>query len=223
MQGANRFSKSVSNILARFALCFVAALGTATSARAAGLTFEAPFYVKNGGYVTNRIINTVTGPADGQRLFTGIRLVPSGEDGVYIGMDWTTVIRVNADGTTTNESSGLDSNDWAMSVAYDSQARRVVLVTLGGEGGLYQRAAETGQWSLLASMENEDLESLVYRPEDNSFYGLRLGYGEEAPLTLIRYSASGERLGEMTLPPLGVGIWIGSHRSQLFAVDGKIV
>jgi hypothetical protein len=111
-----------------------------------------------------------------------------------------------------------------MGIAYDSTANRAVLVTLGGEGFLYQRPANSDHWSILASMENEDLESLVYFAPENAFYGLRVYYG--APTVdarFLKYSASGVKIGEITLPPFPVNITPGDHHSELVVVGSKIV
>src|SRR5687768_15457888 len=133
---------------------------------AAGLDFQVPFYVD--GKVVTRSFNTIAGPGDGKRLLTGLRLVPSGAENVYIGIDRSTVWRINANGERVNESAANpDLANWSMGVAYDSQENVVDLVTLGGEGFMYQRTP-SGEWSSLRSMDNIDLESLVYRAADNA-------------------------------------------------------
>jgi hypothetical protein len=224
MQGIPR-SARVLFVSAAFALVFAAF----TNSIAAGLNFEVSFLERNPrgdgtSSVIKRAFNTVTGPADGKRLLTGMRLVPSGTDGIYIGIDRSTVLRVNANGETVNESqSKQELADWAMGVAYDSQEHHVILVTLGGEGFLYQRTV-SGEWSTLASMNNIDLESLVYRPEDNALYGIQVYNGApSAPATLMKYSPTGQRLVEIALPAFPIDLGPGGNTAKLVAVEGKIV
>ena len=84
---------------------------------AAGLDFQVPFYVD--GKVVTRSFNTITGPADGKRLLTGLRLVPSGPENVYIGIDRSTVWRINA---TPGESFILESANSIDSPAWNYEA-----------------------------------------------------------------------------------------------------
>jgi hypothetical protein len=177
------------------------------------------------GKVVTRSFNTITGPADGKRLLTGLRLVPSGAENVYIGIDRSTVWRIDANGERVNEAAtNPDLADWSMGVAYDSQENVVDLVTLGGEGFMYQRNS-SGTWSLLRSMDNKDLESLVYRAADNALYGIEVYNGApDQAARLLKYSpSSGEKLDEIALPPLPVNLRPGDHTAKLVAVEGKIV
>ncbi|HUS37413.1 MAG TPA: hypothetical protein VM680_18850 [Verrucomicrobiae bacterium] len=190
---------------------------------AAGLDFQVPFYVD--GKVVTRSFNTITGPADGKRLLTGLRLVPSGAENLYIGIDRSTVWRINANGERVNEAAdNPDLADWSMGVAYDSQENVVDLVTLGGEGFMYQRTP-SGAWSSLRSMDNKDLESLVYRAADNALYGIEVYNGApDQPARLLKFSPStGEKIGEIALPAFPVNLRPGDHTAKLAAVEGKIV
>ena len=196
---------------------------TLIPSRAAGLNFEVPFLVD--GQVKTRAFNTETGPADGKRLLTGLRLVPSGAENVYIGIDRSTVLRVSLNGTTVNESAAKpELADWSMGVAYDSQENQVLLVTLGGEGFMYSRTP-AGVWSTVKSMNNIDLESLVYNPADNTLYGIEVYGGSPGqPARLLKFSpATGEKVGEVALPPFPVDMRPGGHTAELIAVEGKIV
>lgn len=219
-------SFSFSNLVILLCLAVLTSLHS-FAAFSAGFEFEVPFLVRKidgSAFVTNRTFHSTAGPLDGQRLLTGMRLVQSGADGVFIGIDRSTVLRVSSNGLTVNESSGNpELADWSMGVTFDSQAQRVVLVTLGGEGALYQRTP-SGEWSTIASMQNEDLESLVHLATDNNLYGIEVYNGAPTvPATLMKYSSTGERLGEIALPPFPVNLSPGGHTAKLVAVDGKII
>src|SRR6185436_11322539 len=56
----------------------------------------------------------------------------------------------------------LPELSWPMGAAYDSVRQRVLVVSLGGEGFLYGYAPGNDVWSLVTSMNNLDLDSLVY-------------------------------------------------------------
>lgn len=189
---------------------------------AEGINFQVPFFVD--GRVKVRSYNTAAGAADGERLLTGTRLVPSGADNLYIGIDRSTVSRITATGQVTDESAAKpELADWSMGVTYDSKANRVVLVTLGGEGFLYQRTPD-GQWSSIASMQQEDLESLVYLPEENALYGIRVYTSSpEGTATLLKYSPTGEKIGQVQLPSFPVDLRPGDHTAKLVAAEGKII
>src|ERR1051325_3620119 len=73
-------------------------------------------------------------------------------------------------------------------------------------------------------MNNVDLESLVYLPGDNSFYGIRVYNGAPSqPASLLKYSAAGVKIGEVNLPAFPVNLGPGYHTAKLVAVEGKIV
>jgi hypothetical protein len=224
--------RNAKRLLTHIRLLFVLAwlLPLTISAATAGLEFTIPFAKKiTSDHVTisNRLINTYWGPGDGQRLFTSLRLIPSGVSNQFLAIDWHTVLRVNGFTGAYNPepTGGLDLNDWPMGLTYDSTANRAVLVTLGGEGFLFQRPANASAWSTLASMQNDDLDSIVYYPPQNSFWGLRTYNGApDVPATLVRYSATGERTSdEINLGPLAANASPGWHKSQLIALDNKII
>jgi hypothetical protein len=200
---------------------FLAAVFVASSgARAAGFDFTIPFSSDLA-----RHYNTATGAADGQRLLNGIRLVPTGVSNYFLGIDGGyTLRRFIYGGGVLEPTDGLDLNDWPMSLAYDSNSNRAVLVTLGGEGFLYQRPANAEHWSVLASMQNEDLDSMVYFPPQNAFWGLRVYYGSPTMSgRFLKYSAAGQKVDEFELPAFPVNITPGDHTSELVAVGDKIV
>src|ERR1041385_4541257 len=165
MQGSPRSSRTFFRRITELCLLFAFVF----SCGAAGIDFEMRF-LRNTGQVTNRTFNTITGPTDGQRLFAGIRMIPSGEAGIFIGVDRQAVLMITSSGGEMNEAeANPEIGDWPMDVTYDSQGHRVALVTLGGEGALYSRPSGNNQWFKIASMNNVDLESLVYWAVDNSF------------------------------------------------------
>jgi hypothetical protein len=190
-------------------------------ARAEGISFQVPFL--EGHDIHYRTFNTITGPADGARLFTGMRLVTAWEEGSFIGISGSAVLQVNSEGDThdlTDDHPELA--DWPQGLAYNSKSNSVALTTFGGEGSFYQRRGTT-PWTVTASMNNEDIDSIVYRPADDSYWGLAINWGSGTATRLLQFSPQGNKLSSMTLPALPIALGPGSFKSELVATSGVII
>ena len=51
---------------------------------------------------------------------------------------------------------------WPSGLAYDAKRARLLVVTFGGEGYLYEYALQTGKWRVMTSMKNVDVGGLFY-------------------------------------------------------------
>src|SRR5436190_1683086 len=82
---------------------------------AAGLDFTMSFAIPDGENtfrISQRQFNTVTGPADHQRLFTGDSVVETGVSNSFLGIHSSKVTRFNVTGGVgiPEETGGLDLN-----------------------------------------------------------------------------------------------------------------
>ncbi len=59
-------------------------------------------------------------------------------------------------------SSDVPTISWPMGITYDSDRKKIAIVTLGGEGFLYEYDPFKNNWSVLASMENDDYKYITY-------------------------------------------------------------
>ena len=82
-------------------------------------------------------------------------------------------------------------------MTFDTKRGRLITATLGGAGELYSYHPDTGQWALLASLNNLDLQGLTYVETEDAFYGMskggNSGSGIESLIPdLIRFNADGQ-------------------------------
>lgn len=166
----------------------------------------------------------------GGPLFASAKLLPTHRvvrdvSGDYFGAEQHHIWKVDMQAQTVQDlhiPSGLPELSWPMGVAYDSTRDRIAVVTLGGEGHLYGYDPIPEQWSLISSMENRDVDSLVYHAADDSFYGVTVGFGDYSSPRLLHFSASGAFLGEMSLPQQPYGIGFSGFRSELVSVGNYL-
>ncbi|MDX1952031.1 MAG: Ig-like domain-containing protein [Verrucomicrobiota bacterium] len=139
---------------------------------------------------------TIDGPARPGSLLPGI-LAVSDHDENYYAAGWHTIWEIDMDGTgrELHVPSNLPELSWPMGVAYDTSRDRVVVASLGGEGYLYAYSPLSNSWTLLASMENRDIDNLVHHPQDDHFYGVEIGANR-----ILRFNANGIKDGEINLP-----------------------
>lgn len=190
------------------------------------LNFTATFYdgySPGAGNIATRAY-TLAGPKTGDILLPGMRLV-GGSDSQYLyGTRSQEVYRVNIQ-TEMAETMKLGSSvpplSWPMGVGYDSKRHRVLLASLGGEGFLYAYDTLSKLWSLVSSLNNKDLDSLVYHEADDCVYGVEVCHGVHP--TLLKYDARGSYLGEIKLPVIPMGIGPGGYQSELVSVGQYLV
>jgi hypothetical protein len=119
--------------------------------------------------------------------------------------------------------SGVPELSWPMGMAYDSKRDRVLLASLGGEGFLYAYSPAAQRWSVVASMDNRDVNCLVYHAADDCLYALQVLHSDGGAPLLYRLSAEGAYLGELRLPVLPFSLGPGGGRSELVSVDEYLV
>ena len=105
--------------------------------------------------------------------------------------------------TTTKIDMGLDVPrlSWPCGITFDTKRKRLLVVSLGGSGYLYEFTPKAGKWSVLADMNNVDLAALAYHAKDDALYGLGapMGDGERAKHVLYQYNPQGALLKKISL------------------------
>src|SRR5207247_7249967 len=144
----------------------------------------------------------------------------------YYGADFHRIWKVDSQTATAQDlpiPSNLPEFSWPVGIAFDSQRNRIIVATLVGEGYLYAYSPASGQWSLVRSLENEDLDSLVYHAADDSLYGVTAAYYDGGAPSLLRLNANGEVTGETPLPVQPYGVGVGGLRFELASVVDYLV
>ncbi|MEQ8788287.1 MAG: HEAT repeat domain-containing protein [Pirellulaceae bacterium] len=116
----------------------------------------------------------------------------------YYAIEGHQVVKVDLDADTTTKLSmdeKLPKLSWPCGLAFDTKRRRLVLVSLGGEGFMYAYDVKQEEWSLVRSLENLDLMCLAYSPENDLLYGLQMNLDSN----LVTLAPGGEKLAEVKL------------------------
>lgn len=165
---------------------------------------------------------TEEGAVGGSRLLPGIRLVDL--HGSQYGTVDHSVYQVRGSNVVTivPAGAGIPEMSWPRGVAADTKRNRLVLVTLGGEGHLYAFAPDTGLWSLISSMKNVDVDSIVYNPVDDLLYALKVT-SAGMPGRILKINAEGQVTGEIVLPAISKGIGLNGLSSELVIVENHLV
>jgi uncharacterized delta-60 repeat protein len=157
-----------------------------------------------GSAASNQLVFTrrysLAGPEQGTTLLPGMRVVPDrGGRFCYaahpheaLKVDSLTGIAWEMQVPPT-----LPEVSWPMGMAFDSARNRALLVTLGGEGFLYGYAPDLDTWSVVSTMNNYDLDSLVYHPGRDVLFGV--GAFSQ---TLYQFSPQGVFQRQFPLPGL---------------------
>jgi hypothetical protein len=116
---------------------------------------------------------------------------------------------------------------WPCGIAFDSERKRLLVASLGGEGFLYALDLASQKWAALASMNNIDLVALAYHEGRDALYGLVGSRGQGRSATLLEFNQGGALIGDRDLgEPLLPGV-IGSEPirgvPQLVAVGDYLV
>jgi hypothetical protein len=163
--------------------------------------FQLTFFVRTnaaGGFIVTRTFNVNSGPLDNQRFFTGVRVVPSGVDKEWLGIEGNNVIRVRGEGEATIEAAQVDLNNMPVALTLDTARNRALAATIAGDGFLYQRRT-TDPWALIAPMGGVHLAGMTYYPPEDVVWGLRAYQNSPtAPVVLTKYSATGEKIADFT-------------------------
>jgi hypothetical protein len=118
----------------------------------------------------------------------------------------------------------LGGFSWPKGMAFDTAARRVIILTSHVTTHFYTYDPRTSDWQRLPS-ETRDLSlvGLTYLPDDDSLYALEYRPGDPALMAVRRFNTSGASLGTITLdPPIPVS---RRHEGlfQVHASAGKLV
>jgi hypothetical protein len=216
MKGCSNLSRRIFSLLS--ALAFTLLQGWKTPAPFVDLTyFEATFFVRTsltGGFIVTRGFNE-HGTLDHQRFFTGVRLVPSGVENEWLGIEYSKVIRVRADGEATVETGPEGLNDLPASLAFDSTRSRALAVNLAGEGFFFQRPANQ-PWSLLSGLDNIHLAAISYFSGEDSIWGLRTYQNAPtAPAIFTKFSSDGLKLEDFATNGFPVNIGPGDFACEM--------
>lgn len=172
---------------------------------------------------TGPIVPTIQ-PAPGN--VKHIAIDPKGP--TYYGISGHGVVKVDIK-TGKSTVMVIDGNlprlSWPCGLAFDTKRRRLVLISLGGEGFMYSYTVDDGKWSLITSMNNRDLSALTYSSEDDMLYGM--GQTHDRGLTaLYCFSPKGGVVSQATIDkPINPGghHFPGGGGGQLIAVGRQIV
>jgi Regulator of Chromosome Condensation (RCC1) repeat protein/Calx-beta domain-containing protein/Big-like domain-containing protein len=183
--------------------------------------FSISFY--SGSGISSRAY-TLAGPTDGGDLLPNYDRVVADNHGKYYIIGDGGVEQIDG-ATGVVRLLPMDPNlpevSWPMGLAYDSLRDRVLLVTLGGEGFLYGYSPTQDRWSVVSSMNNLDLASLVYHAAEDALYGLGVSSSDYGDLRLYRLSADGHGTTAIPLPLYPWGVHMNS--SELVSVGEYLV
>ena len=185
------------------------------------IRFSIPFQLGSGVFTRGY---TLAGPDDGGDLLPGNRRAVADSAGKYYVIADDGLQQIDpASGSVRHipMDTALPEVSWPMGIAYDSRRDRVLLVTLGGEGFLYGYSPARDTWSLISSMNNVDLASLVYHPVEDVLYGMGVHHPDYGGMTLYRLNPDGSGPRSMPLPLYPWGVHMGS--SELVSVGGYLV
>jgi len=192
------------------------------------LSFQLTFFNGSGpgqGIVFQKDY-TLQGPRQPGQLLPAMRVVPDAARRYYYAANSQGPLRIDsttglAEGMTLG--TGVPALSWPMGMAFDSFRNRELLVSLGGEGCLYSYAPASNLWSLVASMQNRDLDSLVYHAPSDEIYGLEVFHSDYPPLRIDRFSATGVFRGQIDLPLFPWNIGVSGYQSELVSVGDYLV
>ncbi|HWI58907.1 MAG TPA: immunoglobulin domain-containing protein, partial [Bacillota bacterium] len=88
----------------------------------------------------------------------------------------------------------------------------------GGEGFLYACAPDNSQWSVVASMQNRDVDSIVYHASQDALYALEVYRANTFGPPLYRFSATGAYQSQIQLPALPFDVGVANYQSELVSV-----
>ncbi|MBC7820943.1 MAG: hypothetical protein IAG10_29005, partial [Planctomycetaceae bacterium] len=133
--------------------------------------------------------------------------------------------------TATELPLGMDVPEFshACGLAFDTKRKRVVVATLGGEGFLYAYSVEDQKWSVLASLNNLDLNNLCYSPHHDAYFSMALDYDGNSHTipALIRLNAAGAVTSrDRLVGPFVDGMFGDRHRGggvQLLPLGEQLV
>jgi hypothetical protein len=168
---------------------------------------------------------TLTGPQGAFDLLPDVLAVPDSGAHFYYAADPFFVWRIDGQSGEVQNMAlppTVPELSWPVGIAFDSLRERALLVSLGGEGFLYAYSPGADAWSLVSSMNNRDLDSLVYHAPLDRLFGVANPYSSDAPV-LQEFGPDGLPRRSIPLPNQPQRIVQGSVRSELVSVGDFLV
>jgi len=103
---------------------------------------------------------------------------------------------------------------WPTGITFDIYGNSLLVSSLGGKGYLYSYSFDRNRWQAF-SLNDVDLTSIVYHPDDRQLYALKVIYGEGTGLVLYRLSLTGQILEATRLSDSIVADLPRFHESHL--------
>jgi alpha-tubulin suppressor-like RCC1 family protein len=170
---------------------------------------------------------TLEGPNESFYLLPAMRMAANGNGRYYYGTDGPGVRQATRVDSFTGQFEPVrftpiaEDLGWEMGATYDSLRKRVLLVTLGGEGFLYALPDGQTEWIRLASMNNLDVDCLTYHAPADALYATKITHGEG--VVIYELSPTGDLRKEIHIPDVPFDIAPGLHRSELVSVGEYLV
>lgn len=200
------------------------------------MNFQAIFFTKVGFHPhisTSYGDFTLTGPnLDGLKPLPGNlrQVVHDPATGQLYGLSTHQVFQVSLENKTATEMKLTDNVprlSWPCGIAFDNKRQRLIVVSSGGIGYMYEYLPATQQWSVVADMQNFDLAALTYEPKEDRFYGMLKHRASSSQLTLAKYNAEGALLEAINIShdliSKVLGKDAGNSSVQLFTVENDLV
>jgi hypothetical protein len=220
MKGRSHFKGRIRTLF--FAISILLLHSWNTPAPFVDLTyFSVTFFVRtnqNSGLIVKRGFNS-QGPLDKQRLFTGVRLVPTQSvTNEWLGIEGNNVIRVRANGEAMVETGPADLNNLPAALGFDPVHGRSFAASRAGEGFLFHQPANQ-PWSLLSGMNNIHFVAMGYFADDaqgDGIWGLRqYDNAPSAPAVFTKFSTNGLKLQDFTTNGFPVNIGPGEYACEI--------
>jgi len=216
------------HVLSRLVFASVMAMGLSVYGATGSPTFSGLQQTFSGEYnwLQSSSIATMTpyGAVPGSvhplnGAFSDITYDPNGS-GYYacVGQDAYHIDPVTYQATVMNVTWPDPQNyGWTIGMTFDSTRNRVILATLSGPGYLISYNPATQQWSGISSLNQVDLQSVAYRPTNDTIYGLPNNGSYSVSLNLLyKYGPSGNLLGTLPLSsPIPAANGIGDFNYQM--------
>jgi hypothetical protein len=88
---------------------------------------------------------------------------------------------------------------WDIGCTFDTLRNRLIVATLSGPGYIFAYSPQTQQWSLVNNFNEEDFQSIVYRPSDDTLYALPNVGGNAGPMNVLyKYGPDGQLRGTLS-------------------------
>ncbi len=140
----------------------------------------------------------------------------------FFGMGGHQVSELTFNPSTTEmlDPQGVPELSWTMGMTYDTTHDRLITATLGGQGFLYSYQPGNDQWSVISSLNGDDLTALAHFPPNDHIYGVGAGAGgaDTSSFSLYDFDSNGTLLSRRRLDIPVLASFI-DRSIQLIAVD----